>query len=128
MIRFAQWSEFDEGWCPVFPCQRMKMRQAFNIPLAAEVVDMLALLPHRGKRTCSQARASGVMHANAVRALLHGMGHTDIAGHDFRSSFRDWANERILPGYASWRLRMMSKPEPRPLIPRSALSAPGLDS
>jgi len=34
------------------------------------------------------------MHANAVRGLLHGMGHTDITRHGFRSSFRDWANER----------------------------------
>ena len=34
------------------------------------------------------------MHANAVRSLLHGMGHDDITRHGFRSSFRDWASER----------------------------------
>ncbi|MDT4847760.1 hypothetical protein FQZ97_818290 [compost metagenome] len=34
------------------------------------------------------------MHANAIRTLLHGLGHADITRHGFRSSFRDWANER----------------------------------
>ena len=33
------------------------------------------------------------MHANAVRNLLHGLGHDDVTRHGFRSSFRDWANE-----------------------------------
>ena len=32
-------------------------------------------------------------HANAVRTLLHKLGHADITRHDFRSTFRDWANE-----------------------------------
>lgn len=44
------------------------------------------LFPGRG--------ASGIMHANAIRNLLHGMGHADITRHGFRSSFRDWAAER----------------------------------
>ncbi len=33
------------------------------------------------------------MHGNAVRNLLHKLGHADITGHGFRSTFRDWANE-----------------------------------
>lgn len=97
MIRFAQWSEFDlKAGVWSLPAERMKMRQAFNVPLAPAVVNMLAALPRiddssylfpgRGK--------SGVMHVNAVRNLLHGMGHTEITRHGFRSSFRDWANER----------------------------------
>ncbi|MFC0667976.1 tyrosine-type recombinase/integrase [Azotobacter chroococcum] len=97
MVRFAQWSEFDIGdgvWS--LPAERMKMRQAFAIPLAPEVVELLEsipriddspyLFPGQGK--------SGVMHANAVRNLLHGLGHESITRHGFRSSFRDWANER----------------------------------
>lgn len=97
MIRFAQWSEFDlKAGVWSLPAERMKMRQAFNIPLAPEVVDMLATLPRiEGSPYLFPGRGkSGVMHANAVRALLHGMGHTDITRHGFRSSFRDWANER----------------------------------
>lgn len=97
MIRFAEWPEFDlEAGVWSLPAGRMKMRKAFGIPLASEVVDMLAALPRiddsnflfpgRGK--------SGVMHVNGVRSLLHSMGHTEITRHGFRSSFRDWANER----------------------------------
>ncbi|MNG25542.1 Prophage CP4-57 integrase [compost metagenome] len=33
------------------------------------------------------------MHANAIRNLLHGLGHEDVTRHGFRSSFRDWASE-----------------------------------
>lgn len=96
MIRFAAWSEFDLAagvWS--LPADRMKMRQAFDIPLPPQVVELLEtmpridgspyLFPGQGK--------SGVMHANAVRNLLHGLGHDDITRHGFRSSFRDWANE-----------------------------------
>jgi len=40
-----------------------------------------------------RARGSGVMHANAIRTLLHDMGYKQITRHGFRSSFRDWAGE-----------------------------------
>lgn len=97
MIRLASWDEFDlvaGVWS--LPAERMKMREAFEIPLAPPVVSMLKelplvegspfLFPGQGK--------SGAIHANAVRTLLYGLGHTDITRHGFRSSFRDWANER----------------------------------
>lgn len=97
MIRFAEWSEFDLVACVwSLPAERMKMRQAFDIPLAQQAVELLEsllriegspyLFPGQGK--------SGVMHANAIRNLLHGLGHDEITRHGFRSSFRDWANER----------------------------------
>lgn len=97
MIRFAQWSEFDlEVGIWSLPAERMKMRKPFDIPLAKEVVEMLQgmmrtegspyLFPGQGK--------SGVMHVNSIRKLLHGLGHDDITRHGFRSTFRDWANER----------------------------------
>lgn len=96
MVRFATWSEFDLSaglWS--LPAERMKMDKAFSIPLASEVVELLKgfprvegspyLFPGQGK--------SGVMHANAIRNLLHELGHDRITVHGFRSSFRDWANE-----------------------------------
>lgn len=95
MIRFAQWSEFDldeSVWA--LPAARMKMRKAFAIPLPEAAVEMLRgierssspnLFPGQGK--------SGVIHANAIRNLLHKLGHADITRHGFRSTFRDWANE-----------------------------------
>nr|WP_302229395.1 integrase arm-type DNA-binding domain-containing protein [Azotobacter vinelandii]WKN24562.1 integrase arm-type DNA-binding domain-containing protein [Azotobacter vinelandii] len=97
MVRFAAWSEFDmEAGVWSLPAERMKTRQAFAIPLAPEVCELLSRLPRiedspylfpgQGK--------TGVMHANAVRNLLHGLGHEHTTRHGFRSSFRDWASER----------------------------------
>ena len=97
MIRLAAWNEFDlEVGVWSLPAGRMKMRKAFDIPLAQPVVEMLKelqpigdspfLFPGQGK--------TGAIHANAVRNLLHSLGHDDITRHGFRSSFRDWANER----------------------------------
>lgn len=97
MVRFAEWAEFDlEAGVWSLPADRMKTRQAFAIPLAPEVCELLEALPRiedspylfpgQGK--------TGVMHANAIRDLLHGLGHDNVTRHGFRSSFRDWANER----------------------------------
>ncbi len=96
MVRFARWDEFDfeaGTWC--LPDERMKMRIAFVIPLADEVIKLVQsisraegstyLFPGQGK--------TGVMHANAIRTLLHGMGYEHVTRHGFRSSFRDWAGE-----------------------------------
>lgn len=96
MVRFARWDEFDfDSSIWVLSAERMKARKAFVIPLSQQVMSMLKeiprvegspfLFPGRGK--------SGVMHANAVRALLHGMKHSDVTRHGFRSTFRDWAAE-----------------------------------
>lgn len=97
MVGFARWDEFDlEARTWSLSAERMKMRREFVIPLADPVVELLNkiprvedspyLFPGRGK--------SGVMHANAVRNLLHGLNHVDITRHGFRSTFRDWAAER----------------------------------
>ncbi|WP_275547533.1 phage integrase central domain-containing protein [Pseudomonas sp. Marseille-Q0931] len=97
MVRFAAWREFDlQAGTWALPAERMKMRQAFAVPLAPEVVRMLEALPRiEGSPYLFPGRGkSGVMHANAVRNLLHDLGHTDITRHGFRSSFRDWASER----------------------------------
>lgn len=95
MVRFAQWSEFDlKAGIWSLPAARMKMRKAFVIPLPEIAVEMLRnmartdspnVFPGHGK--------TGVMHANAIRTLLHKLGHADVTRHGFRSTFRDWANE-----------------------------------
>ncbi|WP_313484998.1 tyrosine-type recombinase/integrase [Stutzerimonas kunmingensis] len=99
MVRFATWFEFDLAACVwLLPAERMKTRQLFAIPLASEVVELLAGLPRiEGSRYLFPGQGrSGVMHANAIRNLLHALGHDDVTRHGFRSSFRDWANERTL--------------------------------
>ena len=96
MVRFARWDEFDlKAGIWSLPGERMKMRLAFVVPLADQVLELLQgipridgspfLFPGQGK--------SGVMHVNGIRTLLHDMGHADITRHGFRSSFRDWAGE-----------------------------------
>ncbi len=96
MVRFAAWSELDLAagvWS--LPADRMKMGQAFDIPLPAQVVELLKAMPRiEGSPYLFPGQGkTGVMHANAVRNLLHGLGHDDITRHGFRSSFRDWAND-----------------------------------
>lgn len=97
MVRFAAWGEFDlDNGVWSLPADRMKMRQAFDIPLAPPLVELLKALPRIDSSPFlfpGQGK-SGVMHANAIRSLLHTAGHKDITRHGFRSSFRDWANER----------------------------------
>lgn len=97
MVRFAAWNEFDLSagiWA--LPAERMKMRRAFVVPLSAEVVELLRELPRiEGNPYLFPGQGkSGVIHGNAVRNLLHSLGHEDVTSHGFRSSFRDWANER----------------------------------
>jgi integrase len=98
MVRFATWAEFDlKAGVWSLPAERMKARRAFDIPLPPEAVELLEsvpriegspyLFPGKGQKT-------GVMHKNAFRTLLHGLGMADITAHGFRSTFRDWANER----------------------------------
>jgi integrase len=96
MVRFARWDEFDlEAGTWSLPGERMKMRVAFVIPLAEEVVKLVKSIPRdEGSAFLFPGQGkTGAIHANAVRTLLHGMGYEHITRHGFRSSFRDWASE-----------------------------------
>ena len=97
MVRFALWSEFDlEMGLWSLPATRMKMRQAFEIPLAPEVIELLRQLPRTDNSPYlfpGQGK-TGVMHANGIRNLLHRLGYEDVTRHGFRSSFRDWSGEQ----------------------------------
>lgn len=96
MVRFARWDEFDlEAGTWSLPDERMKMRVAFVIPLAGEVVKLVQSIPPReGSPYLFPGQGkTGVMHANAIRTLLHAMKYDHITRHGFRSSFRDWAGE-----------------------------------
>ncbi|HEN8705577.1 TPA: integrase arm-type DNA-binding domain-containing protein [Pseudomonas putida] len=97
MVRFAQWEEFDLDlgrWS--LPAERMKTREPFSIPLAPEVIGLVKALPRTRANSpylFPGSGRSGVMHANAVRSLLHELGYEHITRHGFRSTFRDWAGE-----------------------------------
>lgn len=96
MVRYAAWNEFDLAagvWA--LSAERMKMGEAFDIPLAPEVVQLLKSVPRNGESpyVFPGHGKTGVIHANASRNLLHSLGHDTITRHGFRSSFRDWAGE-----------------------------------
>ena len=96
MVRLATWAEFDlESGVWSLPAERMKMRQAFSIPLAPESIKLLASLPkvESSPYLFPGRGESGVMHANGIRNLLHSLDYRDITRHGFRSSFRTWASE-----------------------------------
>ena len=96
MVRFARWDEFDlEAGTWSLPDERMKMRIAFVIPLAEQVVTLVKSIPRdEGSPFLFPGQGkTRVMHANAIRTLLHGMEYDHITRHGFRSSFRDWAGE-----------------------------------
>ncbi|MDY7566648.1 integrase arm-type DNA-binding domain-containing protein [Pseudomonas sp. RTC3] len=96
MVRFARWDEFDlEAGTWSLPYERMKMRVAFVVPLTDEVVKLVQTIPQvAGSPYLFPGQGkTGVMHANAIRTLLHGMEYEHITRHGFRSSFRDWASE-----------------------------------
>lgn len=95
MVRLAQWSEFDlETGMWSLAASRMKMRKPFTVPLSAHTTEMLKGLARTGSLYLFPGQGrSGVMHANAIRNVLHTRGYSDITAHGFRSTFRDWANE-----------------------------------
>jgi len=96
MVRFARWDEFDLEACTwSLPDERMKMRVAFVVPLAEEVIKLVRSIPRTegGPYLFPGQGKSGVMHTNAIRTLLHSMEYEHITRHGFRSSFRDWAGE-----------------------------------
>lgn len=71
------------------------MRVAFVIPLADQVMVLVQSIPRTPESPFlfpGQGK-TGVMHANAIRTLLHGMKYDHITRHGFRSSFRDWSGE-----------------------------------
>lgn len=98
MVRFAAWSEFDlDAAVWSLPAERMKMREAFEIPLAPQVVELLRAMPRTDGSPYlfpGQGRKADVMGDRALLTLLERLNLTSITVHGFRSTFRDWANER----------------------------------
>lgn len=94
----AQWSEIDLAaklW--TVPAARMKASKEHIVPLSPRAIEILEsvrpagnlggyVFPGRdGKKPLSNM---------AFLMLLRRMGHADLTGHGFRSTFRDWAGDR----------------------------------
>lgn len=92
----ALWSEIDlvqKLW--IIPSERMKAKREHRVPLTAEALSVLERV--RGLDDVvifpGQKRGKGLSNMAMIQ-LLRRMGRPDITVHGFRSSFRDWAEEK----------------------------------
>jgi integrase len=92
----ASWAEIDLDtaiW--EIPPKRMKASILHRVPLSAAAVALLADLPRiQGNDFLFPGRTGRPLAETAVRELLKRMSRTDITGHGFRSTFRDWVAEQ----------------------------------
>lgn len=94
-VRGAKWSEIDlraRIW--TIPGERMKAGREHRVPLAEEVIALLANLPREdGLDHVFLAPRGGQLSDMALTAVLRRMGRGALTQHGFRSTFRDWAGE-----------------------------------
>lgn len=97
-VLYARWDEIDlEAATWTIPAGRMKAQVEHRIPLSSRCLQMLKAaksLSH-GQGYIFPGRSEGEPLSNmALAMVLKRMGRTNITVHGFRSSFRDWAEER----------------------------------
>jgi integrase len=112
-LRKAEWPEFDlDAACWNIPAERMKMKDAHLVPLAAQAVDILRelhALTGEGRYVFPGARTNGrPMSDNAVLAALRRMGYArdEMSGHGFRAMARTILDEvlGVRPDYIEHQL------------------------
>lgn len=93
----AQWDEFDldtATW--TIPGSRMKKKNAHRVPLSKQAVALLKALPREDGNPhvffSAESRSGHIV--DDLRALRIRMKRTDITTHGFRSTFRDWVNDK----------------------------------
>ena len=92
-VRGATWGEIDlAGAVWTIPVGRMKAKKEHRIPLSNTAVKLLKALPRDGEFVFPSPTGKQLSNA-AMSKLLDRMGRSDITGHGFRSTFRDWAGE-----------------------------------
>lgn len=92
-VRGATWAEIDlAGAVWTIPVGRMKAKKEHRIPLSDTAVKLLEALPRDSEIVFPSPTGKQFSDA-AVTKLLDRMGRSDITGHGFRSTFRDWAGE-----------------------------------
>lgn len=91
----ADWSEVDlERRVWVVPAERMKAGREHRVPLTDRAVELLGTPPDAHVGPIFKAvRGDGPLSNMALLALLKRMERTDLTGHGFRSTFRDWVAE-----------------------------------
>lgn len=95
-VRLATWSEIDLGqalW--TIPAERMKAGREHRVPLSAQTVDLLKLLPRSGDLVFPGIRNHKPLSDMSLTAVLRRMKCGNITVHGFRSTFRDWCAESV---------------------------------
>jgi integrase len=96
-VLFAKWSEFvldDKVW--IVPAERMKMKEEHRVPLSQRCIEILQQVRQvsGGGEYVFPNRQGKQLSTMVFLMALRRMGRNDITPHGFRSSFRDWAEER----------------------------------
>lgn len=94
-VRGATWDEIDiKGRVWTVPGSRMKAGREHRVPLSAEAVAVLRLVPKvEGNSYVFPSSRGGCMSDMALTQLMRRM-EVDAVPHGFRSTFRDWAGEK----------------------------------
>lgn len=94
-VRGATWSEIDlDGATWSIPAERMKAKKEHRIPLSDAALGLLRTLPRMvGTDLVFPSSKNEMLSDMTLSAVLRRMGRSDITGHGFRSTFRDWAGE-----------------------------------
>jgi integrase len=90
----ARWSEIDLNapqW--TIPAERMKMGREHRVPLAKQAIALLRALPREGEFVFVGSKAGRPIGEIAMWRVLRRL-RADTTVHGFRSTFRDWAEER----------------------------------
>ncbi|MBK0400630.1 tyrosine-type recombinase/integrase [Limibaculum sp. M0105] len=94
-VRGMTWAEVDmDAGVWTIPPERMKTRREHRVPLSAEALAILQRVRPLSDGLCFPSRIAGKPMGDATLSAL--LKTLDIPGvpHGFRSSFRDWAEER----------------------------------
>ena len=95
-VRGATWSEVDMDTATwTIPAERMKMDRPHRVPLSPRAVEVLreAAAYRDGSGLVFPSARGKVMSDMTLSKMIKGLGIAAVP-HGFRSSFRDWANER----------------------------------
>lgn len=92
----ARWSEIDvAGRLWTVPAARMKAAREHRVPLPQAALEVLARMRGLDADLVFPGRRRGRGLSNmAMAQFLKRLGHGEVTVHGFRSSFRDWAEER----------------------------------
>jgi integrase len=94
-VRLAEWSEIDTvGRVWTVPADRMKARQEHRVPLSDAAIAVLDAAAGLSERLVFPSRKEGVPLSDmTISAVLRRL-NVPATVHGFRSTFRDWAEER----------------------------------